>query len=258
MEYAFKLRPLFKEEIVKLDSSLVPDHFVGDRRAMSNCIQQVAEILDTMGVASAKAQGLLKPITTADKLRNSDHTVYLMVDIDDSINGSVVGLLKVGRKRLYVFDGHGSCHETTPMCILDFYIHESRQRVGCGKKLFEHMLHEEQVAPVKLAIDRPSEKFLKFLRKHYGLERTVPQSNNFVVFDGFFPKTMKTSNDASPNHIRRYGLDLPTPNSNGSFGSASPGSPVTFNGRHSAHKPESTIGKCLRWCPLPTPVKPRA
>jgi hypothetical protein len=37
-----------------------------------------------------------------------------------------------------------------------------------------------------LAIDRPSEKFLGFLYKHYGLEKILPQANNFVVFEGFF------------------------------------------------------------------------
>ena len=37
-----------------------------------------------------------------------------------------------------------------------------------------------------LAIDRPSPKFLSFLQKHYKLKATVPQVNNFVIFDGFF------------------------------------------------------------------------
>jgi alpha-tubulin N-acetyltransferase 1 len=27
-----------------------------------------------------------------------------------------------------------------PMCALDFYVHESCQRAGYGKQLFEHML----------------------------------------------------------------------------------------------------------------------
>lgn len=48
------------------------------------------------------------------------------------------------------------------------------------------ILQEEDVEAVRLAIDRPSQKFLGFLEKHYGLTRTVPQMNNFVVFEGFF------------------------------------------------------------------------
>ena len=31
-------------------------------------------------------------------------------------------------------------HEVEPLCLLDFYVHESMQRTGCGKKLFEGML----------------------------------------------------------------------------------------------------------------------
>lgn len=38
-----------------------------------------------------------------------------------------------------------------------------------------------------MAIDRPSDKFLGFLNKHYSLNNPVRQMNNFVVFDGFFP-----------------------------------------------------------------------
>ena len=31
-------------------------------------------------------------------------------------------------------------YEVNPVCVLDFYVHESRQRTGCGKRLFEHMM----------------------------------------------------------------------------------------------------------------------
>ncbi len=54
--------------------------------------------------------------------------------------GSVIGFLKVGVKRLYVHDSHGQVHERTPVCVLDFYVHESKQRSGYGKKLFDVML----------------------------------------------------------------------------------------------------------------------
>ena len=63
-----------------------------------------------------------------------------LVFIPFSNLGSVVGLLKVGAKHLYVYDSHGQVHERTPLCLLDFYVHESKQRSGYGKKLFEAML----------------------------------------------------------------------------------------------------------------------
>lgn len=44
-----------------------------------------------------------------------------------------------------------------------------------------------------MAIDRPSDKFLGFLNKHYGLANPVKQMNNYVVFDGFFPRSSETT-----------------------------------------------------------------
>lgn len=55
-------------------------------------------------------------------------------------NGAVLGMLKVGPKKLFVFDQHGNQHEVEPLCVLDFYVHESCQRQGYGRMLFEEML----------------------------------------------------------------------------------------------------------------------
>ncbi|XP_076316173.1 uncharacterized protein LOC143228749 isoform X4 [Tachypleus tridentatus] len=57
----------------------------------------------------------------------------------------------------------------------------------------------EEVSPEELAIDRPSHKFLTFLKKHFGLEYTIPQTNNFVVFVGFF-KDKHESGSSHPTH----------------------------------------------------------
>lgn len=100
--------------------------------------------------------------------------------------GAIIGFLKVGYKKLFVLDDREAHNEVEPLCILDFYIHESVQRHGHGRELFQHMLQKERVEPHQLAIDRPSPKLLKFLNKHYNLETTVPQVNNFVIFEGFF------------------------------------------------------------------------
>lgn len=52
----------------------------------------------------------------------------------------VVGMLKVGRKKLFLLDSNQRTKETAPLCVLDFYIHESRQRRGYGRRLFDYML----------------------------------------------------------------------------------------------------------------------
>lgn len=83
-------------------------------------------------------------------------------------SGLVVGILKVGRKSLYVFDKFGDTQHIIAHCVLDFYVHESRQRHGLGKELFDFMLDSENLLPERLAIDRPSDKLLGFLKKHYG------------------------------------------------------------------------------------------
>ncbi|XP_033224245.1 alpha-tubulin N-acetyltransferase-like [Belonocnema kinseyi] len=187
MEFKFNVNKLLPRKINKITHTLIPEDFRGDRREFNECQRHLAKILDEMGEASAKAQGLSKSITSASKLRNSDQTVYLLVDKEGNNGlGSVVGLLKVGSKNLFMFDENGAHYQLQPRCILDFYIHESRQRMGLGNLLYQHMLTEEEQRPIKLAIDRPSDKFLAFLHKYHGLSGIIPQNNKFVVFEGFF------------------------------------------------------------------------
>ena len=41
----------------------------------------------------------------------------------------------------------------------------------------------EAADAARLAYDKPSPKLIGFLKKHFGLARFHPQSNNFVVFE---------------------------------------------------------------------------
>lgn len=66
-------------------------------------------------------------------------------------------------------------------------------------KLFS--LQKEQVEPVKMAIDRPSDKFLGFLNKHYGLNDPVKQRNNFVVYQGFFPEAKEEQGENNNMYV---------------------------------------------------------
>ena len=75
-----------------------------------------------------------------------------------------------------------------PLWILDFYVHENWQREGHGKDLFDWVLEDNKIEPKMLAYDRPSHKFLSFLKKYFGLTNYFSQSNNFVVFDEYFEK----------------------------------------------------------------------
>ncbi|KRK00874.1 alpha-tubulin N-acetyltransferase 1 isoform X2 [Drosophila yakuba] len=188
VEFRFDIKPLFSQPIIKVTSNLLPHTFRGDRRQSLDATTKMSEIIDRLGQLSATSQGLSKPVTTAQRLRMSDNqTIYLLADSEAGHNGAVIGLLKVGTKDLYLFDETGQTRkvEQAPS-ILDFYVHESRQRAGLGKRLFQTMLNEEQWTPLKCSVDRPSEKLLAFLSKHYGLQRVIPQANNFVLYEGFF------------------------------------------------------------------------
>ncbi|CAH1278387.1 unnamed protein product [Diabrotica balteata] len=188
MEFNYNINEIFKSPIVEINHSLIPPGYTGDRRALRDVVTKVSDIVNAMGEASASAQGLTKPVTTADRLRNSEHKLYFLIDNNaNGGRGAVTGMLKTGNKSLYVFDRDGVHYQVAPPCLLDFYIHESRQRNGLGKQLFEYMLQRENVEPVQMAIDRPSEKLLGFFNKHYQLNEPVKQMNNYVVYDGFFP-----------------------------------------------------------------------
>ncbi|KAJ3321528.1 Alpha-tubulin N-acetyltransferase 1 [Boothiomyces sp. JEL0866] len=177
--------------------------------------EKLLTIIDELGAASAKAQSLRGPITTLLKLKtNPDQRLYLMKEdlqniplktetsrddlymfnsagisgFKDLVNAgkySIVGMLKVGTKKLFVVDANNRHIEISPLCVLDFYIDEKLQRQGYGKRLFEFMLAIEFVSPSHLAYDRPSSKFLSFLKKNYNLVDYIPQANNFVIFRQF-------------------------------------------------------------------------
>ena len=120
-------------------------------------------------------------ITTFSKFAGSDHTIFLLSD-----NNYALGFLKVGNKKLFHRDAYGKVFELSILSVLDFYVHESVQRNGYGKVIFEKFLQEFGVHPRRLAYDRPSGKLIGFLKKHYGLSKYVPQNNNFVIFDDYF------------------------------------------------------------------------
>jgi len=163
--------------------------FIPGSKTLSSQQTKITEILDAMGLASAGAQGLKQPITSGLRLRmQPGHVVYLCVDRHlNKGKGEVMGLLKMGPKHLYLLDERGGQRECEPMCLLDFYVHESKQRCGIGKRLSEAMLKDLNVShPQYIAIDRPSPKLINFMRRHYDLEFTIPQVNHYVIYRGFF------------------------------------------------------------------------
>ncbi|KAH8325896.1 hypothetical protein KR067_009753, partial [Drosophila pandora] len=195
VEFEFDIRDLFPQEIIRVQphllrpqtlSALLKDQ--NPKAAPPTPGYKLSRIIDEMGQLSAVAQGLRTAVTTAEKVVDNmtNHVIYLMAD-SESGRWAVTGLLKVGTKDLFLFDEKGVCRraDQTP-AILDFYIHESRQRRGLGKAIFDKMLADQGWSPCKCSVDRPSPKLLGFLAKHFGLVRTIPQGNRFVLYEGFF------------------------------------------------------------------------
>uniref|UniRef100_A0A672FRM1 Alpha-tubulin N-acetyltransferase 1 n=1 Tax=Salarias fasciatus TaxID=181472 RepID=A0A672FRM1_SALFA len=184
MDFPFDIHILFPDRVSVLDHTLV----AGRRSAGRPDLQaHIATVIDELGKASAKAQQLAAPITSASKLQAQRHQVFLLKDAESGGGrGVIVGFLKVGYKKLFLLDRHGVHVEAEPLCVLDFYVAENLQRHGYGLELFQFVLQHKNLQPVQMAYDRPSPKFLSFLEKHFCLTDSVPQVNNFVVFDGFF------------------------------------------------------------------------
>lgn len=44
---------------------------------------KIAEVINEIGEVSAKSQGLSVPVTSGDKLRRSDYTIYLLNEKDN-------------------------------------------------------------------------------------------------------------------------------------------------------------------------------
>lgn len=87
----------------------------------------IAIIIDDLGRRSALAQGLRTQITSYQKLINSGHSMYAVLEGSEPL-----GFIKVGTKHLYHYDKKGKIIELDPLSALDFYVCEQHQRKGIG------------------------------------------------------------------------------------------------------------------------------
>ncbi|KAJ0178881.1 hypothetical protein K1T71_005656 [Dendrolimus kikuchii] len=213
---------ILHKDITKLDYTLIPPNFQGDVQSMRLVQGTLSRLINQLGELSATAQGLNKVITNAEKLQNSqNHFLYLLKDANaNGGQGEVIGLLKVGQKHLFLFDHKDQVREVEPICVLDFFVLQDRQRHGYGKALFDHMLKDLETSPSQLAIDGPSPKMEQFLTRNYGIH-LVKQNNNFAIAPQFFEQSYISKSSASTPAL----------------------SPAV--GRYTAAKPHSVIGSVI-------------
>ncbi|XP_048006286.1 alpha-tubulin N-acetyltransferase 1-like isoform X2 [Leguminivora glycinivorella] len=225
MESMIPVNDMLKDEITKVDYTLIPPGCQGDVRTVRIVQESLGKLIDSLGEQSASAQGLSKVITTAEKLRNAPtHVLYLLKDAAaKNGDGEIIGFLKVSYKHLYLFDECDKVREVEPLCVLDFFVSGTRQRRGNGKKLFDYMLQDTGSRPQVLAVDGPSSKMETFMAKNYGVDRLIRQSNNFAVSPDFFI-TSRDDNKSGRN---------------------TPVIPTAAVGRFAARKPPSTISDVI-------------
>uniref|UniRef100_A0A6I8N766 Alpha tubulin acetyltransferase 1 n=1 Tax=Ornithorhynchus anatinus TaxID=9258 RepID=A0A6I8N766_ORNAN len=227
MEFPFDVDALLPERITILDQHLRPPA----RRpgaptpARVDLQQQLMTIVDRLGQASAKAQLLSSPITSGTRMQSNRHVMYVLKDTAarPTGKGAVIGFLKVGYKKLFVLVSKvggwrpggweaGSLEAgNLEVGTLEAGDGESAQRHGHGWDLFQYMLQVLRTPALQLPGPPGTSlfpKLLRFLNKHYNLEATVPQVNNFVIFEGFFahqhPPARKLPPKRAEEEIKPY------------------------------------------------------
>ncbi len=94
--------------------------------------------VDTLGILSGISQELKGPITSIEKLQTATPPQTLILIVE---NNTVLGFLKFGCKDLFFYTVKGvMVKKDNCLCLLDFYVEESHQRRGLGKKLFDAFL----------------------------------------------------------------------------------------------------------------------
>ncbi|XP_048149024.1 alpha-tubulin N-acetyltransferase 1 isoform X2 [Corvus hawaiiensis] len=123
--------------------------------------QQLRTVIDELGKASAKAQGLSTPVTSAARMESNRHVLYILRDTR-SPKGAVARVSQGGLQETFPA-APGARPGTLPG---DAAAGEGAAReAGRGQTLGK----APGVPP-----------------KHFGLCDLIPQVNNFVIFEGFF------------------------------------------------------------------------
>ena len=121
---------------------------------------RMSDIINIFGRRSCKAQRLGAPVTDWLRMCNGNHRLYVAsMKAGNGTNRkmtTILGILKTGEKKLFLrpSDLSAQLKEVEPICVLDFYVHESCQRQGIGLKLMNGFFKNEGSTPDSVAYDR--------------------------------------------------------------------------------------------------------
>ena len=141
----------------------------------------VNEIIDKIGLASAKYRKLQTVSTSAFKFFSSNHRIIIKAN-----ENKVLGFIKVGNKRLYLHDKNFNYFECNPLIVYDFFVYEDIRNKGIGIEIFNEMLKFEKKKVEEIAYENPSKDLIGFIFKYFGLKNYINQNNDFMVYEEFF------------------------------------------------------------------------
>uniref|UniRef100_A0AC35U958 Alpha-tubulin N-acetyltransferase n=1 Tax=Rhabditophanes sp. KR3021 TaxID=114890 RepID=A0AC35U958_9BILA len=194
VEIGFDVSPILGSNIARLDPMRMKQLQDG----------KVYDAIDELCLIGSKAIQLRAPLTSCEKIIASENVMYLLWELDEETKVSkLIGYLKVGRKRLFIYDRDQVTYEGEFLCILDFYVHWKYQRQGNGRKLFDSMLRHERIQAHKVALDNPTVTLLAFVDKAYGLSDPIWQNTNYVVYPQLFDNQVLPPADNTPDGWRR-------------------------------------------------------
>ena len=137
MEFSFRVNHVLVELITVVTADVINPYKGGiDRQGTKSSIR---EIIDKMGIASAKAQKLNNVISSAALLLATDHRIYLIKDGEACDGqGAVIGILKVGVKKLWivVFPPFILLICTLYPCLISSMIKVDMNRIGIPHQFF--------------------------------------------------------------------------------------------------------------------------
>jgi hypothetical protein len=104
MEFQFSVNDVLADEITCLDHNFnYRRRYLKFGYSSLDLQSRLTTVINAMGQKSAEAQSLRTPITSADRLQSTDHRLFVLKDAS-ACNGKgvVVGMIKVGQKRLFL------------------------------------------------------------------------------------------------------------------------------------------------------------
>jgi alpha-tubulin N-acetyltransferase 1 len=196
MEVSGNLTPVLGSSLVRLDAM----------RLKQLQSEKVYKAIDSICRISADSVHLRTPLTTCEKVIQSDHILYVAWEYDEEKDVSrFLGILKIGHKKLFLYDRQQKTYEGEFLCLLDFYVHFNYQRKGIGQQLFDCMLKNERIQPFQVPLDNPTVTLLAFMSKNYELTEPIWQNTNYVVFPQVF-ESVKYTEDEAPEGWRRLAI----------------------------------------------------